>query len=637
MSLERRPLAGLDTKEAKYTAQLTAYGSLKGALGAFQSAVSGLADPAKFSAVKTSIADTTIASSTASSTATPGQYAIEVQTLAQAHKVKSATFATTATSVGSGTLTIQFGTYAAGIFTLNPDKAAGTISIDTSQSSLSGVRDAINAADVGVSASIINDGTGQRLVIASQDSGVANALKITVADDDLANTDNSGLSQLAYDASGGGTLNLTQTVAAQNATAVIDGITISQASNTLTEAIQGVTLTLLKTNIAAPTTMTIARDSGGVQTAVQSFVNAYNELNKTITSLTKYDVANKRASTLTGDVTVRSIQTQIRSVFNTTLATAGGGLTMLADIGVTFQADGTLKLDTTKLSNVVKDPTKDVAALFAAIGKPTDSLVSFVSSTADTKNGSYSLNVSQLATRGTAVGAMPSALVIASGSNDTLNVTVDGVAASVTLAAGTYTAATLAAEIKSKLNGDPALPFAGAGVDVTESGGILSIISNRYGSASTVLITGGTANTDLFGAQIETAGVDVAGTIQGIAGTGLGQTLTASGDASGLALNITGGAMGPRGSVNFARGYASELNTLIGKMLETGSVIGGRVDGINSSIKGIGPQREAMMRRLESVEARYRAQFSALDVLLSNMSATSNFLTQQLASLPTIA
>lgn len=634
MALERRPLTVLDTKEAKYQAQLTAYGSLKGALSSFQSAVAALASPARFSAVTASFADTTVATATASSAAAAGSYSVEVQTLAQSHKLKSATFAATSTTVGTGTLTIRFGTYSGGTFTLNPDQAAQTISVDASESSLAGVRDAINTANAGVSASIVNDGSGNRLIIASKDTGVANALKITVEDDDLANTDNAGLSQLAYDASTGGTTNLTQTFAAQNATAVIDGIAITKASNTISDAIEGVTLNLLKANTPSATTLTVTRDTAGIQAAVQSFVTAYNDLNKIVTDLSKYDAANKRSSTLTGDATVRSVQTQLRGVFNTTLSTAGGGLTALSNIGISFQKDGTLKLDSSKLTTALSDSTKDVSTLFAAVGKPTDSLVSFVSSTSDTKNGTYLLNVSQLSTQGKAVGGGAAVLTINAASNDTIDLTVDGVAASVTLAAGTYSAAELAAEIQSKINGVIALSSTGISVTVTQSAGVLSVTSNRYGSASTVAITGGTGKSDLFGAQTETAGVNVAGTIGGITATGSGQILTGTGDASGLALKVTGGATDARGTVSFARGYAYELDKLVEKMLEDDSLVDGRMDGINASIKNVGTQREVLARRLDMVESRYRAQFTALDVMMSSMSNTSSFLQQQLANLP---
>ena len=636
MAVERRPLAVLDTKEAKYQTQLTAYGSLKGALSSFQSAVAALANPAKFSAATASLADTTVATATASSAAVAGNYTIEVKTLAQAQKLKSAGFAATSTALGSGTLTFQFGKYELdGSITLNPDKAARTVTIDSSQSSLAGVRDAINAANIGVSASIVNDGasTGNRLVIASKDSGLANALKITVADADLTNTDMAGLSQLAYDASTGGTVNLTQTVAAQDASVVIDGIAIAKPSNTLTDAIQGVTLNLTKANTPATTTLTVARDTAGIQAAAQSFVKAYNDLNKTITDLSKYDAANKRSSTLTGDATVRSLQSQLRGVFNTALATAGGGLSTLSDIGIGFQKDGTLKLDSVKLNAVLADPSRDVSTLFAAVGKPTDSLASFVGSTADTKNGAYLLNVSQLATQGKSTGQGAAVLTI-TGGNNAITLTVEGVAAGVTLAAGTYTPTALAAELQSKINGVIALSSAGIGVTVTQSAGVLSVTSNRYGAASTVAITGGTGKLDLFGTPVETAGVDVAGTIGGFTATGSGQTLTGSSDTSGLALKVTGGATGVRGTVSFARGYAYELDTLAGNMLKSNSLVDGRTNGINASIKSIGTQRAALALRMDMIEKRYRAQFSALDGMMASMSATSSYLQQQLANLP---
>ncbi|HEY0725809.1 MAG TPA: flagellar filament capping protein FliD, partial [Pyrinomonadaceae bacterium] len=454
-------------------------------------------------------------------------------------------------------------------------------------------------------------------------------------DDDGGDTDMSGLSQLAYDGRTiSGVTNLTQTVAAQNATALIDGIPISKASNVLTDVVEGATITLLKENTPSATTLTISHDTASVQSSVQAFVKAYNDLNKTITDLSKYDAATKKASTLTGDSAVRSVQTQLRSAFNTALSTAGGGLRTLSDIGITFQTDGTLKLDSTKLTAVLSDPTKDVSTLFAAVGKPTDSLISFVGSTSDTKNGEYDVVVDQLATQGKAVGGGAAALTINAGVNDTLALSVDGVAASVTLGAGVYSAASLAAEIQSKVNGVSALSGNNIKVTVTQSAGALTITSNRYGSASAVKLTGGSAKADLFGVQTETAGLDVSGKIGGMSATGSGQTLTGTGNAAGLAITVTGGATGSRGSVRFSRGYAYELDKLVGKMLDTDSVIDSRVDGLNNSIKDLETRREAMQARLDQVEKRYRDQFTALDVAMSNMQTTSNYLTQQLASLP---
>ncbi len=636
MTVERQPLAALNQKEAKQQAQLSAFGSLKGALSSFQSSLSSLTDPAKFSTISANLADSSVATVITSPNAVPGRHDVEVQSLAQAHKVKSGNFASTNTTLGSGTITIQFGTYSGGTFSLNPDRPAQSITIAPNESSLTGVRNAINLADAGVSASIVNDGAGDRLVIASKHPGLSNALKISTVDDDNNHTDNAGLSQLAYDASSGGTMNLTETVAAKNATLIVDGISISKASNTINDAIEGITFNLLKPNTGNTTTLNITHDTAGTQAAVSSFVKAFNDLDKIITDLSKYDASTKRASILTGDATVRSIQSQLRSTLNDPLSTAGGGLTLLSEIGVSFQNNGTLKLDSDKLKTVLKDSTKDISTLFASMGKPSDSLVSFVSATPDTKNGRYALNVSQMATQGAAVGSTPAALTINAGSNDTLDLTLDNVEASITLAAGTYSATTLAAEIQSKINGHSALSAAGNNVTVTQSAGVLSITSNRYGSASIVTITGGTGQSDLFGTPTETHGLDIAGTLGNTAATGSGQVLTGAGNSSGLVLEIKAGTAGARGTVDFSHGFASRLNKLVGSLLENDSLIDSRMDGINSSIKDIATRRESLNQRLNGVEKRIRAQFAALDTMISSMTQTSNFLQQQLANLPSI-
>ncbi|GJL73921.1 flagellar filament capping protein FliD [Nitrosomonas sp.] len=636
MEIERRPLTALDGKEARQQAQLTAFGSLKGALSSFQNNISALTDPAKFTAVTANFSDDAVATASASSSAIAGNFSVEVQTLAQAQKLKSENFASPNAFIGSGALTIQFGSYSDGVFTLNPDKAAQSITIPPDQASLTGVRDAINDADAGVSASIINDGSGDRLVIASKDTGLSNALKITVTDDDLNNTDNVGLSQLAFDASTGGVANLTETVAAENATLVIDGIPISKASNKISDAIEGVTLELLKADLGNTKTLSIARDTASIQEAIESFVTSFNDLNETIINLSKFDAANNQASVLTGDATLRSIQNQLRGAFNTFLSTAGGGLSTLSDIGVTFQEDGTLELDTEKLNSVLNDATKDISTLFAAVGKPSDSLVSFVNAAPETQNGSYALNVTQLATQGSATGSNAAALTINTGANDILDLDINGISTSITLAAGTYSADSLAAEIQSKINGATAISSANINVSVTQTAGVLNIISEQYGSASTVSITGGNGSTDLFGTPVETSGVDVAGTIGGFIATGSGQTLTGTDDSSGLTLQISGGTTGPRGIVDFASGFAVKLNQLVENMLENDSLIDSRIDGINSSIVDIDTQRDTLNRRLDDVERRFRAQFAALDTLVANMTQTSNFLQQQLANLPTI-
>jgi flagellar hook-associated protein 2 len=230
--------------------------------------------------------------------------------------------------------------------------------------------------------------------------------------------------------------------------------------------------------------------------------------------------------------------------------------------------------------------------------------------------------------------------------NNTLDLSIDGISSTITLTDGTYTADSLAAEIQSQINSNTTFQTGGVSVTVSQNAGVLSITSNRFGSASSVEITGGDGLVDLFGTPTETQGLDVAGTIGGEPATGLGKDLSGTGTAADITLRVDGGATGSRGTVDFLQttdtpavtslpsiGFASRLDRILEGMLENDGLLDGRMDGINASIKDIGKQREAFARRLEDVEKRYRAQFTALDTLIAGMTQTSSFLQQQLAGL----
>ncbi len=642
MAVERRPLDLLARREADYQAKLSAFGTLKGALSAFQSAMQGLSDPAKFQAIKAGAADDSILNATANvkGKAVPGSYSVEVQQLAQQQKVSSDGFASLSSVVGSGTLTIQYGTYDNGTntFSLNNAKAAQTIKIDPSSNTLSGVRDAINAANAGVSATIINDGAGNRLVLTAKDTGAANSIRITVIDDDGTNLDSTGLSQLAYDpaATAGSGRNLTQVQAAQDAKLQIDGIAISKPSNIVTDAIEGLTLNLLKSNAGSPTTLDVARDTAGVKASVEAFVKSFNSINQTLKDLSGYNSATKKGGILQGDSTALSIQRGIRATLTAAVGQIPGSFASLSQIGVSFQKDGSLALDSTKLQAAMDSGFDQIGGLFAMRGTSSDSLISYDGASEKTVAGNYAVAVTQLATRASLTASQAAGLIITAGINDQLNINVDGVVASVTLAAGTYGSAdALAAEVQSKLNGAVSLSTAGVSVLVSQSAGVLNIASAHYGSSSSVGLSGGNGASNLMGvAPVITAGMDVAGTINGVAATGSGQMLTAGEAADGLRLAINGGPLGARGTINFSRGYADQLNKLATNLLATDGIIAGRVDGINGSIKDLDRRQEDFTNRLSTTEARYRAQFTALDTMLSSLNQTSQFLQQQLAALP---
>ncbi len=633
MAVEQQPLTALQTKQASYQSQISAYGQVKSALATFQAAVQALSTPAKFKVYTGTVSDPNVLSVTAGAGATPASYQIETTQLAQQQKIGSGDYASTSTVVGTGSLTIQVGTYDAtgGTFTQNSSQPAATITIDSSNNTLSGIRDAINTANAGVSASIINDGTGNRLVLTSSNSGVDNSIKLTTTDDDGNNTDTTGLSALAFDpaAAAGAGKNQSQLAAARNALFTVDGIAISKSSNTVTDAIQGVTLNLAQTNVGNPVSVAINQDTQSITSAIQTLVQTYNNADKILRNLSAYDAQNQTASVLTGDSTVRSLESQMRS---TLTASVGSTLSTLSSIGVAFQPDGTLAVDTTKLQNALSANFNNVSSLFAANASISDSLISVVGTTSSTQEGSYGVNITSLATAGQLTGASAAGLTITAGMNDQLSLLVNGVSTSVTLSPGTYaSAAALATELQTQING----ALSGS-VAVSESGGTLSITSNQYGSASNISITGGNAATGLFGASPSSiAGQDVSGTINGQAATGSGQTLTANagGPAAGISLLVSGGSTGARGTVNFSQGIASRLDQYLTSVLSDTGSIAARTDGLNSSIKQLTNQESTLQDRLTLIEQRYRSQFTALDTMLSSMSTTSSFLTQQLTIL----
>ncbi len=660
MAVEQQPLTALARKEATQQNKMAAYGALKGSLTALQGALSGLSDASKFQQSKNvAVNDTTILTASASSIASASSYAVEVTKLAQSQKLLAAGQASSTAVVGSGTLTFSFGTIdkSAGSFDSVTGKYTGatftgsgaaskTVTIAASNNSLEGIRDAINKAGIGVSASIINDGSGTpyRLSLSGNNSGAANSLKIDVTGDPALQA------LLAHDPAANAGQALQETVTAQNAEFKLDGVAISKSSNSVTDVIQGVTLNLLKANVGSTARVTVSTGSANIAEPLNAFVKAYNDLNKQITDMTSYDPKTKQGGILLGDSAVRTVQNQLRNALNQQVEGVSAAYNTLSKIGVAFQKDGSLLVDNSKLQAATTNGFNDVVSLLSNFGTATDTLIKYSSATASTKAGTYDVAISSLASKGTAVGSAvttSTGVDITAGVNDSLTVTLDNITATVTLAAGNYsTLDALTAEIQSKINGASAFRDAGNTLAVTGTGSVgtggssssftLTATSNRYGATSNVNLSG-SAFSALFGAGAltTTAGTDVAGTIGGFAATGSGQKLTANtGPAAGLALTITGGtAPADRGTVTYTRGLGGQLTTLMGQILGTKGPIDAKTSGLDASIADIGRQREAITRRLTDVEARFRKEFTNLDVLLGNMKSTSSYLTQQLAAL----
>lgn len=404
MQIEQQPLTAIKTKISSYNTKLSAYSTLKSGLSTFQTAVDKLATAAKFNAQTVTASDSNTISATADGTAVKGSYNVSVTQLATSQKLASAAYSSTTDIVGTGKLTISFGTYTAAdggtpaSFTANGSKSDIEIDITSSNNTLAGIRDAINAKNASVTASIVNDGSGNRLVITSKDTGEVNSLKISVADNDGNNTDSSGLSALAYDPLATSN-NMTQLVAAKNALLTVDGLNISKSSNTISDVIQGVTLTL-KGVTSTANALSVDTDTTTIQSSVQSFVDAYNSLNTSMRNLTKFVSAGSSANgVLLGDSTARNMMVKLKSMLSASSPTATTYKT-LSDIGVSMGSDGSLSLDSTKLQKAITNNVSDVAKLFSPSATTTDPQVTFMGSKADTQSGTYAVNITQLGGNG---------------------------------------------------------------------------------------------------------------------------------------------------------------------------------------------------------------------------------------------
>jgi flagellar hook-associated protein 2 len=340
--------ARLTRQEQSLTVQMSGLGTLKGALSTFQSALSSLKTVSAFSVRSASVADTDYYTATAASGAAPGSYDIQVLDLAKAHQLASGAFAAADTVIGTGTLTIGQGS------------SSFDVTIDSTNNTLTGIRDAINknANNTGVQATLIREQNGTHLVLSATKTGAANAITVT------ANGGDGGLDQLIGP---NGAKKFTQVQPAQDAHITVAGFDHYSASNTIDDAIDGVTLSLKqKTEANTPVALTISSDDATVTKNVQNFVNAFNALQKTFASLRSFNPTTGQTGQLFGDALLRQVEGQMRLDLSTPVNGVATGYNSLATIGITRQTDGTLAVDTTKLNNAITNGNGAVAQLFGS-------------------------------------------------------------------------------------------------------------------------------------------------------------------------------------------------------------------------------------------------------------------------------
>jgi flagellar hook-associated protein 2 len=344
MAIERKPLDNLETAETKIQSQISEVGKIKSALSKFRDLAVKLASTSFWNQT-TGTASNSAVSVTTGTGATAASYKVEVQTLAYAQSIASPTFASSSTTLSAGTLHIEMGTWGAGqtTFTADADSTAVDITVEATDT-LASLRDKINASGAGVTATILTDASGARLVMRSNETGAENAFRTSV-------TPTGGtLDGFAFDPSSSVT-GATLAQEGTDATALINDLPVRSASNTMNDVVDGVTLTFNNITVD-PMTVTVAADSASMKKTLQDFASAYSELAKLIATDTKYDSTTKTAGALQGDSAIVGLQTRLRSMMGAS-SSASSVFARLSDIGFEMQQDGSLTANSTKLDKAL--------------------------------------------------------------------------------------------------------------------------------------------------------------------------------------------------------------------------------------------------------------------------------------------
>lgn len=348
VALERRPAQiQIDRLRVQTQAKISGLGSLSASLSGLKTAFEALSDGSAFKKRTATSGNTEVLKATAAAGAAPGKVSVEVIALATAQKLSSGAFANASTQVGTGTLT------------LSANGKSLALTVDSTNGSLTAIRDAINGAagNPGVGATIVTGTDGAHLVLTATTSGAAGAIKVTASGGD------GGLAALTFDPANPPN-GLTQVVAAQDAQVKVDGIAATASGNRLDKVVEGLTLDLVAAAPGAPVAIDVAVDRTAIVGAVNSFVASFNSLVSAEKQLSKFDATTGVAGVLLGDATLRSVQSQLAQALG--VRDEGGGFGSLSEVGVRFAVDGTLSVDAVALDAAVDGKLKDLTAFFAA-------------------------------------------------------------------------------------------------------------------------------------------------------------------------------------------------------------------------------------------------------------------------------
>ena len=347
VAAERGPQdARLSTTKGRINVTLSALGTFKGGLSALQAAVTALSGTGSaIGKLSAAVSKEGYFTATAAGKAVAGRYEVEVVSLAKAHKVASSPFAGGASSVvGDGPVTIGVG------------GEEFTVTLGSPNNTLADLRDAINAAQdsTGVTATLLTEDAGTRLVLTSKTAGTDRLVTVDTA-----------------------LFTSAQAQAASDAQIKIDDFTYTGSSNTISGALEGVTLDLAKAEPGTKITLDVSADRSSATSAIQELVRAYNAVVGVVKKHASYDAASKTGGPLMGDIGVRSAMQQIRNVLGG--EHGSGAYSLLSQLGITTQTDGTLAVDAARLDAALVKDSDAVRELFSG----TDRIASKLSKVLD--------------------------------------------------------------------------------------------------------------------------------------------------------------------------------------------------------------------------------------------------------------
>jgi flagellar hook-associated protein 2 len=576
---------------------------------------------------------------TATSSAAPGVYRLQLDALATAHQLLSGGLADPEAEITQGTLSLRVGS-----------GSEKTITIDGTNNTLTGLVDGINAAGAGVTASILRDDTSgspsYHILLTAHETGASQQITIN--------------NQLAASAGGATRVEFTQEVQAAGNARVILGsgagsVTLESETNEIDGLIAGVRLNLLEAAPGETVSLTVGQDTESAVTAVEDFVASFNDVLDFVDAATRFDPATNQAALLQGNRTLYSIQDRLRGTLVDVVPGVNPAANQLAAVGITVSDTGRLVLDRTRLEDILRGDVEDVSAadlkrLFALSGTSSSAGIKYVGGSTRTQEsaGPYEVDITQVAERASITGSVALAgSTIIDGTNDELLISVDGASATIQLAHGTYTNQELADHVENLINSSSELP--GRAVTASLNGSLLQLTSLSYGSDSSVTIDGGTAVTALgLTVGLSDVGQDVAGTflVNGVteSATGRGKVLTGDADNEHTAdlqvrvdLPASQVVPGAEGEVTVTRGLVARLEAVLGNLLDpvTGELTTAD-DGFTRDLESLQRSVDRETALFEQKQQALITEFARVEALVSQLQATGSFLTAQFAGLSSL-